>query len=215
MPKSVGAGVGTLTVTDEYRSQTVTLGGVGVAPAGVSLSPVATIAFAATGVGLSAAAQTVTLTNNGGVPLLIQSMTATGDFAIAAGSNCGASLAVGMACTAQIRFTPTAAATRTGSFTVMDNAGSSPQSLQLTGMGVDFALGANGSTTQTITAGNQAAYGLLLTFGGGCAGDGCVLVCGSAGECDLHGESGDAKPGRNDGDHGDGGDECCVAAAAG
>jgi hypothetical protein len=170
VPKSVGAGVGALTVSDEYRSQTVTLSGVGVAPAGVSLSPLATIAFAATGVGLTAAAQTVTLTNSGGLPLTIQSMTVTGDFAIVAGSNCGASLAAGAACTAQIVFTPTAAAARAGSLTVVDNAGSSPQSLQLTGTGVDFALSANGSTTQTITAGSQAAYGLLLTSVAGVPG---------------------------------------------
>jgi len=163
VPKSVGAGAGALTVTDEYRSQTVTLSGVGVAPAGVSLSPVATISFGATGVGLTAASQTVTLTNNGGLPLTIQSMTVTGDFAIVAGSNtCGASVAAGAACTAQIVFTPTAVAARTGSLTVVDNAGSSPQSLQLAGTGVDFTLSANGGTTQTITAGGQAAYALLL-----------------------------------------------------
>ena len=170
VPKSVGAGVGTLTVSDEYRSQTVTLSGIGVAPAGVSLSPVATIAFAATGVGLTAAAQTVTLTNNGGLPLLIQSLTVTGDFAIVAGSNCGSSLAAGAMCSAQVVFMPTAAGTRVGSFTVTDNAGSSPQSMQLTGTGVDFGLSANGSATQTITAGSQAAYGLLLTSAAGVPG---------------------------------------------
>ena len=40
VPKSVGPGAGVLTVTDEYRSQTVGLSGIGVAPPGVSLSPV-------------------------------------------------------------------------------------------------------------------------------------------------------------------------------
>ena len=62
----------------------MTLSGTGVAPPGVSLSPVATMAFAATGVGRDAAAQTVTLTNNGGMPLSIQSVGVTGDFAIVA-----------------------------------------------------------------------------------------------------------------------------------
>ena len=163
-PKSIGMDAGALTVTDTYRSQTVALNGMGVAPPGVSLSPVSSVAFAAIGVGLSAAAQTVTLTNNGGMPLLIQSMAATGDFAIVAGSDsCGTSLAVGAQCTAQIAFLPTAAGTRAGSLTVVDNAGSSPQSLPLTGMGVDFALSANGSTSATIAAGFQAVYPLLLT----------------------------------------------------
>jgi hypothetical protein len=173
VPKSVGAGTGVLSVTDTYRSQTVALGGVGVAPAGVSLSPVAMTAFAATGVGLTAAAQTVTLTNNGGMSLLIQSIGVSGDFAVVgiAGSNtCGSSLAVGASCSAQIVFMPTAAGTRVGSFMVVDNAGSSPQSLQLTGMGVDFALAANGNTTATIAAGGQAVYPLLLTSAAGVPG---------------------------------------------
>ena len=172
VPKNVGAGAGVLTVSDAYRSQTVVLSGTGVAPAGVSLSPVSTVTFAATGVGLSAAAQTVTLTNNGGMPLLIQSMGATGDFAVIAGSNtCGSSLAVGASCTAQIVFAPGAAGTRAGSLAVVDSAGSSPQSLQLTGMGVDFALSANGSTTATISSGGQAVYPLLLTSAAGLPGN--------------------------------------------
>ncbi len=179
VPKSVGAGVGVLTVSDEYRSQTVALNGIGVAPTGVSLSPVSTMAFAATGVGLKTAAQTVTLTNNGGMPLLIQSVGATGDFAVVAGSNtCGASLAVGAACSVQIVFTPTLAGTCAGILTVVDNAGSSPQSLQLTGMGVDFALSANGSTTSTILVGGQAVYPLLLSSVAGMPGSVAITCSG-------------------------------------
>ena len=171
VPKSAGVSAGVLTVSDAYRSQTVTLGGSGIAPAGVSLSPVTAMAFAATGVGLSAAVQTVTLTNNGGMALVIQSIAATGDFAVVAGSNtCGTSLAVGAACSMQIAFVPTVAGARMGSLTVVDSAGSSPQSLQLSGMGIDFALAANGSTTQTIAAGGQAVYPLLLTSAAGVPG---------------------------------------------
>jgi hypothetical protein len=179
VPKSVGAGVGVLTMTDQYRSQTVALSGVGVAPAGVSLSPVGTMNFAATGVGMTAAAQTLTLTNNGGMTLLIQSMGVTGDFAIVAGSStCGASLAVGAMCTAQIAFTPLAGGARTGSVSFVDNAASSPQSLPLSGMGVDFALGANGNTTQTIAAGAQAVYPLLLTSAAGVPGTAAFACSG-------------------------------------
>jgi hypothetical protein len=169
-PKSVGTGAGLLTVTDTYRSQAVGLSGTGVAPPGVSLSPVSAMTFAATGVGLSAN-QAMILTNNGGMALLIQSINATGDFAIVAGSNtCGTSLAVGAQCSAQIAFSPTAAGSRVGGLTVMDNAGSSPQSLQLSGTGVDFALNANGSTSATIAAGGQAVYPLLLTSVAGLPG---------------------------------------------
>jgi hypothetical protein len=171
VPKSVGPETGVLTVSDQYRSQTVALSGTGVAPPGVSLSPYSTIAFPATGVGLTAPSQTVILTNNGGLALAIQSIAVTGDFAIVAGSNtCGSTLAVNAACTLQLVFAPTAAATRTGTFTVTDNAVSSPQSLQLTGTGVDFTLNANGSTTATISAGGEAVYPLLLSSAAGVPG---------------------------------------------
>jgi hypothetical protein len=171
VPRSVGAETGVLTVTDQLRSQTVTLNGVGVAPAGVSLSPVGTVAFAPTGVGLAAATQTVTLTNNGGLPLQIQSIAAMGDFVIVSGTNtCGANLATGAACTLGVTFSPTAAGARTGRLSVVDNTASSPQSLQLTGTGVDFALSANGATTATIPQGGQAMYPLLLSSAGGLPG---------------------------------------------
>ena len=171
VPKSVGAETGVLTISDQYRSQTVALSGTGVAPPGVSLSPYSTIAFAATGVGLTATPQTVTLTNNGGVLLSIQNISVTGDFAIVAGSStCGPSLAVGAQCTLQLVFAPTASAARTGTFTVTDNAASSPQSLQLTGTGVDFTLSANGSTTATISSGSEAVYPLLLSSAAGVPG---------------------------------------------
>jgi len=180
VPKSVGAGVGVLTVGDEYRSQTVALSGTGVAPAGVSLSPVGAMTFSATGVGLASAAQTLTLTNNGGLALSIQGMTTAGDFVIAAGSNtCGASLAAGASCSAQILFVPTGGGVRTGSVTVADSAASSPQSVPLTGVGVDFALSASGSTTQTIVAGGQAVYPLTMTSAAGISGT-VALSCTGA-----------------------------------
>ena len=177
VPKSVGPESGVLTVADQYRSQTVSLSGTGVAPPGVSLSPLSTVAFAPIGVGLIAAAQTVTLTSNGGLPLTIQNISVTGDFAIVAGSNtCGSSLTVGAQCTMQVVFAPNAAAARTGTFTATDNAASSPQSLQLTGTGVDFTLNANGSTTQTISSGSEAVYPLLLSSAAGVPGT-VVFTC--------------------------------------
>ena len=171
VPKSVGPETGVLTVSDQFRSQTVALSGTGVAPPGVSLSPYSTIAFAPTGVGLTATPQTVTLTNNGGLPLIIFNISVTGDFAIVAGSNtCGSTLAVGAQCTLQLVFAPNGAAARTGAFTVTDNATTSPQGLQLTGTGVNFALNANGSTTATISAGGEAVYPLLLSSAAGVPG---------------------------------------------
>jgi hypothetical protein len=163
-PKNIGVIAGTLSISDQYRSQTVALTGTGLAPPGVSLAPFSTIGFPATGVGLIATAQTVTLTNNGGVPLVVQSVAITGDFVIVSGSNtCSGSIAVNATCTLQIAFAPTEGGVRSGSLTVADNAPNSPQTLSLTGTGVDFTLNSNGGTSLTIANGQNAVYPLLLS----------------------------------------------------
>ena len=180
VPKSVGAQTGVLTVSDQYRSQTVLLNGTGTAPAGVSLSPLGGLSFGATGVGLSGTAQTVTLTNNGGMALTIQSVTVAGDFAIVAGGNtCGATLATGSACTLQVVFAPTAAGARAGSVTVVDSAAGSPHTVALTGIGVDFSLAADGPVSQTIAAGGSATYALLLRGAVGLPGTAAMSCAGA------------------------------------
>jgi hypothetical protein len=163
-PKNVGLLTGVLSVSDQYRTQTVTLNGTGLAPPGVSLAPFSTVTFPATGVGITATAQTVTLTNNGSVPLLVQGIAITGDFVIVPGSNtCGSTVAVSAACTMQVAFAPTVGGPRSGTLTVTDNAANSPQVLTLTGTGVDFRLDPNGGTSLTITNGQNAVYPLLLS----------------------------------------------------
>jgi Protein of unknown function (DUF1573) len=163
-PKNVGPLTGVLSVSDQYRTQTVVLNGTGIAPPGVSLAPFSTVTFPATGVGTTAAAQTVTLTNNDGVPLLVQGVAITGDYILIPGSNtCGNTVAAGAACTMQIAFVPTVGGPRSGVFTVTDNAPNSPQTLSLTGTGVDFSLNPNGGTSLTITNGQNAVYPLLLS----------------------------------------------------
>ena len=160
VPKNVGAETGLLTVTDEFRSQTVTLNGFGLAPPGVSLAPVGPLTFTPQGVGGVSAAQTVTLTNNGGVTLAISNIVMSGDFAIVS-STCGATLVVNSACTLQVVFQPAVGGPRAGALTVTDNSPSSPQTLVLAGTGVDFSLTA-GNNAVTITSGASAIYSVLL-----------------------------------------------------
>jgi hypothetical protein len=180
-PKSVGAAAGALTLSDQYRSQSVALSGMGVAPPGVSLSPLFGMSFAATGVGLSSAPQTVTLTNNGGLPLSIATVAVSGDFAIVPGRNtCGSMLAVGDACTMQLIFQPTAGGARSGSLTISDTAPTSPQTMSLTGSGVDFTLATNGPSSLTTTSGQNAVFPLLFTSGPAVAGTPVSLACSGA-----------------------------------
>ncbi len=164
VPKSLGQQSGTLTISDQFRSQTVQLGGYGIAPSGASLSPVNGLAFGIIGIGLTSAPQTVTLTNNGGTALAISNVSVTGDYSIAAGSNtCGQSLAPAGVCTLSIVFAPTTGGTRLGSLTFVDNAASSPQTIQFTGSGSDFTLAVNGPSSLTVASGQAATYALLLS----------------------------------------------------
>src|SRR5438270_9045958 len=81
---------------------------------------------------------TVTLTNTGTAALTIDSFAASGDFAATStgASACPASpatLAAGGNCTINVTFTPTASGARTGTLSVADNAGGSPQIITLSG----------------------------------------------------------------------------------
>jgi len=92
------------------------------------------LTFAGQNVGTTGPAQTLTLTSCGTAPLLITSITASGDFAQS--NNCGSSLAPGTSCAIQITFTPAIPGSRTGSLNISDNAAGSPQSVNLSGAGL-------------------------------------------------------------------------------
>jgi hypothetical protein len=180
-PKSLGVGTGTLIVADQYRSQTISLSGTGIAPLGVSLSPFFELPFPAIGVGLSSAPQTVTLTNNDGTALSIATLAISGDFAVVPGSNtCGSTLAAASSCTLQIVFVPTTGGAHTGSLTINDSAPNSPQRLTLSGAGVDFGLATNGPASVTIASGQSAIFPLLFTSGAAVAGSTVSLTCAGA-----------------------------------
>ena len=161
-PKSVGTQTGTLQITDVQRVQTVSLSGTAVSPPGVTLLP-SSLSFAATGVGVVGAGQTLTLSNNGGVPLMLTGVTVVGNFGIVAGSStCSLAVAVpvGGSCSMSIAFLPTGDGARTGTVTVTSNAAT--QTAQLSGTGIDFTLESSGATSQTVSSGSSAAYPLLL-----------------------------------------------------
>src|SRR2546430_1025835 len=84
--------------------------------------------------------QNVTLTNTGNAALTISSIAASGDFAeTSAGATASpispTTLAAGANCMISVTFTPTVVGARTGTLTVTDNAGGSPQTVSLTGNG--------------------------------------------------------------------------------
>jgi hypothetical protein len=116
-------------------------------PLGSSTSPLvllsrSSIDFGNQAVGTTSAAQTVTLTNTGGGTLNIGSITLSGsqsgDFAQT--NTCSAPLAINASCSIAVTFTPSAAASRTASLMITDNAPGSPHSIMLTGAGLGFSI---------------------------------------------------------------------------
>src|SRR5205807_1692537 len=80
---------------------------------------------------------TVTLTNTGTAALAISSIGPSGDFAATSSGafacpTSPATLAAGANCTIDVSFTPTASGARTGTLSVVDNAGATPQTATLT-----------------------------------------------------------------------------------
>ncbi|MES2392318.1 MAG: choice-of-anchor D domain-containing protein [Acidobacteriota bacterium] len=177
IPTTTGTRSATLTVSDQFRSQTVSLTGTGVAPAGVSLSP-SSLTFAATGVGLNSIAQALTLTNNGGLPLAISNIAISANFTIAT-NTCTTTLAASSSCTLQIVFAPTSAGALSGTVTLTDNAASGTQTASLSGIGIDFTLTATSATSATIASGSSAVYTLQLASLAGLSGSVATACTGA------------------------------------
>jgi hypothetical protein len=117
---------------------TVAVSGTGTAPI-VTLS-LPSLNFGNQNVGLTSAAQLITVTNTGTGPLLPAGQSITGvhntDFNFTPENNtCSVPIAPGGSCSVSVAFTPTNTGTRTASVSLINNAGDSPQSIVLTGTG--------------------------------------------------------------------------------
>jgi len=126
-------------------------GSVGLAPSSLS--------FGSQSLGVTSASQPVILNNGDSNAITINSIgfggTDPGDFKQT--NDCGSSLAAGSSCTINVTFDPTATGSRSAILNVSDTDPSSPQSVNVSGTGV------NGSTlglsASSINFGNQA-YGV-------------------------------------------------------
>ncbi len=106
-------------------------------PGAVALSPTS-LAFAPQAISTTSAAKNITLTNTGTVSLAISNVAINGDFAVSA-NTCGATLAVGKKCRVSVTFTPKQLGPLTGNLTLTDNAADSPQTVALSGKGIQPA----------------------------------------------------------------------------
>jgi Pro-kumamolisin, activation domain/Abnormal spindle-like microcephaly-assoc'd, ASPM-SPD-2-Hydin len=183
-PATAGTLTASLSIADSATGspQTVALTGTGTAAAApaVTLTPTS-LTFASTTVGVTTAAQVVTVKNSGTAALTLTSETLTGtnasSFLISA-NTCTTSLAAAATCTVSVEFKPATAGALTAALSIADNATGSPQAVTLSGTGaaaaaavtltptsLTFASTTVGSTTaaQVVTVKNSGTAALTLT----------------------------------------------------
>ncbi|MDR3745766.1 MAG: choice-of-anchor D domain-containing protein [Acidobacteriaceae bacterium] len=159
-PTASGSAVASISIADNASGspQSVSLSG-SAAMSGASLSPV-TLAFASQPVGVTSAAQAVTLTDSGAAPLTLTGITLTGTNAseFTQTNNCPATLAVSASCTITVAFTAIAAGSASASISITDNASGSPQNVPLNGTATTLLSLTKVSSTEWDIANGPLAF---------------------------------------------------------
>ena len=176
-PTVSGSRTGSILVSDDAPGtpHTVRLSGTTVSPQ-ISFSS-SSLTFPVVSVGQTSAAQTVTLSVVGPLPVQISRIDTTGDFAET--NNCGVTLQ--SSCQIAVTFTPTSAGTRTGMLVITDDAQGSPQTIALSGSGLaglGLAVANSSSSTATVSAGGTALYNIVIG-GVGITGTATLMCTGA------------------------------------
>ena len=142
-PAATGPFTATISISDNATnpSQTITLTGTGAqtttAPT-LKLSATS-LAFGSEKVHTESAVKSVTLTNTGNTTITISSIATTGPAPLLfpEWNNCGSGLAARTSCTISVRFYPQYLGPRYATIKITDNATGSPQSIALSGIGIN------------------------------------------------------------------------------
>ena len=177
-PTAVGTRIGALTVAGSdgvtQKSLSVGLSGTGFSPQpSVSLSP-ATVNFGPQVVGTMSAAQSVSLTNTGNAPLAISGINVTAPFLHT--NNCPSSLGAGTTCSIAVTFQPSAAGDQSAVLSINDNAAGTPQSVSLSGTGVDFSVGVTPASAN-VRHGQSVSFSVVVNPSGGAFNSAVTLSC--------------------------------------
>jgi hypothetical protein len=170
-PTAAGAQSASISFADSASNSPQVIPLTGTGTAAVPKLSVSSLAFATPQpVSTTSAAQTVTLTNTGNIPLTLTGITVTGTNAssFAQTNTCGTSLAGSASCTISVTFDPTAGGALAGTLSIADNALGSPQTVALTGTGVapTAALSATSLTFNQAAGSTSATQVVLLTNNG-------------------------------------------------
>jgi hypothetical protein len=130
-PTQSGPATGLLILTDGAGTQTVQLSGTGAAPATDILGQ-SSMSFPATPAGQISAAQPLTITNTGDLPLAVYSIAASANFQQSNG--CQGGVAAHSVCTVNVQFAPAQSGSLNGALTITDQLGVRTVGLSGTGL---------------------------------------------------------------------------------
>lgn len=177
-PAANGVANGTLLASSSsYPDPAIaSLVGIGGAAASISAQP-GSLVFPTTGVGLTSAPRSVTITNSGPVVIPDLTLSAGRGFQILS-STCGPALDTSASCTVQVAFRPTSAGQQTGNLSISSSALAVPVQVALSGIGFDFSVSTSGQSSRTVSSGQTATYALTLAAANGSSGT-FTFSCGS------------------------------------
>ena len=165
-PQATGNKRGTLVINDNDPAspQLVGLSGAGIS--NVTVSPTQ-ISFPVTAIGVSSAAQKITLTNKTGVSITLgnPAITVAGPFTNAPSTTCTNSLVIANngTCVINVSFKPTVLGYVSGSISISDSDVTSPQSVPLQGYGTGIKFTPSSINFGTVTRGTQVSSTVTIT----------------------------------------------------
>jgi hypothetical protein len=180
-PLAAGQRSATITITDDAPNSPQIIPVSGTATTAAPTKPIvslssANLVFGTITQGAASAQQSVSVSNPGGAPLHISSVslggTSPSDFSLTNGCT-ASSYAVNASCTLSVSFGPLLTGSRAASVILVDDAADSPQTIQLSGTAnpaVVVGAAPGGSTSATVSAGQAAVYNLQITPGAGFTG---------------------------------------------
>jgi hypothetical protein len=177
-PSTAGAKSASVQIADNAGNspQSISLTGTGVALAPVASLSGSSIGFGNQNLGSTSSQQSITLTNTGNASLTGITIGLTGanvgDFGQT--NTCGSSLTPTSQCSIGVTFAPASTGAKSASVSISDNAANSPQSITLTGTGIQTPTALSytqpspsplfaGSSIGTIAAGVYDSHSALVT----------------------------------------------------
>jgi sugar lactone lactonase YvrE len=168
-PTTTGTKKGAVIIKDNDPTSPQIIGVSGTGTSNVSLAP-NSIIFAATPVGTASAASKITLTNNTGVSITLNTpaITISGPFAKGAGITCTDGLTIVNlgTCIINVLFKPTSVGYAAGSLSLSDTDVTSPQTVALSGTGTAIKFSPASINFGTVTKGQQVSSTVTLSNGG-------------------------------------------------